>query len=228
MKSEIWNEENNIKAFTTGYSEEQIAIFNIECEIFLKEVLRQSAFLNSTFKSDVNDLAKANWLILNEITSSLYDCHQNIIICNIRVASRIFRDVLENMHILELLNKSNNPKYLIKWYANEVISHSEYRAWIKNQKTPELSELTREVYRLYSKYAHRTFESIYESYTENSNKTIVFNLYLDNTNTFNLKILSKYYSHLSYFITNTTLNYSDYNVLKDVQMQIIAEMFLKD
>ncbi|MCF6132726.1 hypothetical protein [Flavobacterium wongokense] len=227
MKSEIWNNESSRKAFSTGYEENEIEIFDVECEAFLREVMRQSAFLNDSFKDEDISLHKANWLILNEITSSLYDCHQNIIVGNIRIASRIFRDVLENMHILELINNSNKPKYLQDWYNNEVISHREYRNWIKTEKTEELSELTREVYRLYSKYSHRTYKSILESYSKENEQTLRFHAHLNRKIADDLKLLSTYYSHLSYFVKNTTLNYGDYKVLQSVQMSIIAEMFVK-
>ncbi|TBX64779.1 hypothetical protein EZL74_12890 [Flavobacterium silvisoli] len=227
MKSEIWNKENGLKAFTTGFTIEEIKLFDIECEEFLKEVIRQSAFLNNTFKTDVNDLKKANWLILNDITTSLYDCHQNMVDGNIRIASRVFRDTMENMHILELLNKSQKEKYLKNWYENEVISNSEYREWIKKEKSIELSELNRDVYRQYSKYAHRTYEAIYESYSQDIDSTIRFRLKLSRENPSDLKILSEYYSHLSYFIINTTLNYSDYNVLNRIQMSIISDLVVR-
>jgi len=227
MKSEIWKNESSRKGFSTGYEQKEIEIFDVECEAFLREVIRQSAFLNDSFKDEDESLHKANWLILNEITSSLYDCHQNIIVGNIRIASRIFRDVLENMHILELINNSNKPKYLKNWYKNEVISHREYRDWIKTEKTEELSELTRDVYRLYSKYAHRTYKSILESYSKDNNQSLRFHNRLNRKETDDLRLVSIYYTHLSYFVRNTTLNYGDYKVLKSVQMSIIAEMFVK-
>ena len=175
----------------------------------------------------MNDLKKANWLILNDITSSLYDCHQNMVDGNIRIASRVFRDAMENMHLLELLNKSEKEKYLKNWYENEVISNSEYREWIKKVKTIQLSELNRDVYRQYSKYAHRTYKAIYESYSKDVDCTIRFKVKLSRENQSDLKILSKYYSHLSYFIINTTLNYSDYNVLNKIQMSIISDLVVK-
>ncbi|MXN93213.1 hypothetical protein GR160_18445 [Flavobacterium sp. Sd200] len=225
MKSEIWDKESTIKAFTIGYTLEEINQFNDECKIFLNEVIRQSNFLNGTFNDNLNDLKKANWLILNDISSSLLDCHQQIMYGNIRMASRVFRDVMENMHILELLNKSQKEKYLVKWYKNEVISHGDYRDWIKKEESLELSELTRDVYRQYPKYAHRTYRAIYESYSQ-ENQFLNFNERLIFSNPQHLKIISKYYFHLSYFVINTSLDYADYNVLNSIQLSIIADILI--
>ena len=222
MKSEIWDKKNDIKGFTVGYSIEQIELFENECEEFLNLVLRMSSYNNDQFQESENDLKKANWMILNEITSALLDCLEMLKKDNIRMASRVYRDVMENMHILELINKSENGNHLIKWYENEVISHRKYRDWLKRQDE-ELSELTRDVYRIYSKFAHRTFEPIFESYDLNDDKTIRFKTTLDRKNQSDLKLLSKYYNFLTYFVLNTTFNYADYNVLDSVRMSVIAE-----
>jgi hypothetical protein len=224
MKSEIWDNESTVKAFTTGYDLKNIDLFDEQCEKLLRAVLFENSLIDKKFSDSIDNLEKANFLILNENTSSLYDCLRNIKIGNVRIAARVFRDTLENMHILELLNNSGNNKYLNLWYSNEVISHGDYRDWIKKTNS-ELSELTRVIYRLYSKYAHRTYKTILENY-EIENGFLKFNYHLDRTEEYHRKLLSRYYSHLSYFVLKTTLNYRDYNVHSITAMSRIAEDWL--
>lgn len=226
MKSEIWD-KNSKKAFTTGYSKKELDYFDKECEEFLTVVINLSASLNNTFSLNSKSIKKANWIILNDISCSLYDCLLELKKGNIRMSSRVFRDVMENMHLLVLLNKSENENLLLKWFNNEVIEHGKYRSWLKKENE-KLSELTRVVYRLYSKYAHRTYKPIFESYNISANENIEFKLYLDRDNSNDLKILSKYYSHLSYFVLNTSLNYSDYKVLDPYKLSIMANEALKN
>lgn len=222
MRSEIWDDKT-AKPFTVGYDLQHIKLFDEQCEKFLRSFLFENSLIDQNFELDSNNLQKANFLILNEITSALYDCLYQIKDGNIRIASRIFRDVLENMHILELFNIGDNKSYLVKWYDNEVISHSNYRDWIK-KKDADLSELNRVVYRLYSKYAHRTFKPIMENFDIIDGR-LKFNFNLNNENPEHLKILSKFYSHLSYFVMKNAWNYVDYNVHSKAAInRIISDM----
>lgn len=221
MKCNIWNKESAEVAFTKGFTLEEIEIFNIECESFLKKLLEESFSMKNDFCNDINDLKKATWLILNDIISSNYDCLQNLKIGNIRMASRVFRDNMENMNLVEFLNESEKPKYLTDWYKDEILSHSDYRNWLK--KTDEhLSTLTRDVYRIYSKYAHRTYHSILESYSLSKDKKLEYKYCIDKNNPKDLKLLSEYYSHLSYFINNSVLKYEKYKLISNSKLREIV------
>lgn len=225
MKSELWN-KNSIKAFTSGYSTEELNFFDKECEEFLTVVINLSKSLNNKFSANSIELKKANWLILNDISCSLFDCLAELKKGNIRIAGRVYRDVLENMHLLELLNKKDNGKLLKKWFNNEFIPHRTYRDWLK-KNDENLSTLTKDVYQLYSKFSHRTFKPIIESYYANENGNLEHKWHLDRQNNDDLKILSIYYSHLSYFVLKTSLNYVDYNVLDSFKLSVMANEALK-
>ena len=192
MKSEIWDKESTLKAFTKGFSIATIDFFDKECEEFLTVVINVSASLNERFDIDSKELKKANWIILNDISCSLYDCLNELKKGNVRLASRVFRDVLENMHLLELLNKSDDGTLLVKWFDNEIIPHGTYRDWLK-RKDEKLSKLTRDVYRLYSKFAHRTFEPIIESYDVTENDKLKFKLFLNKK----MMMTEKYYQDIT-------------------------------
>ena len=226
MKSELWDKDS-IKAFTTGYSTEELDFFDKECEEFLTVVINLSRNLNDKFSAESTELKKASWLILNDISCSLFDCLSELKKGNIRIAGRVFRDVLENMHLLELLNKSDDGKLLKKWFENEFIPHRTYRDWLK-KKDDKLATLTRDVYQLYSQFSHRTFKPISESYYTNENGNLEYKWHLDRQNHKDLKILSKYYSHLSYFVFNSSLNYKHYDVLNSFEMSIMADEALKN
>lgn len=226
MKSKIWDKDV-ITAFTIGYSIDEIEFFDNECEEFLTVVINLSKSLNDKFDKESNDLKKVNWLILNDISCSLYDCLSALKKGNIRIAGRVFRDVLENMHLLELLNKSDDGKLLKKWLNSEFIPHKTYRDWLK-KKDEKLSNLTRDVYQLYSQFSHRTFKPIMDSYSTNQNGNLEYKWLLDRQNSDDLKVLSKYYSHLSYFVLNTSLNYGDYKVLDTFELSVMANEALKN
>ena len=107
----------------------------------------------------------------------------------------------------------------------EIFSHRDYREWLKKADA-ELSELTRTVYRQYSKYAHRTYEPILENY-DIENGFLKFNFNLDRNNENHRKVLSQYYFHLSYFALKTSYNYHDYKVHGGGAMKRIADDLLK-
>jgi hypothetical protein len=226
MKSELWD-KNSTKAFTTGYSTEELDFFDKECEDFLTVVINLSKTQNNKFDVKSRELKKANWLILNDISCSLYDCLSELKKGNIRIAGRVFRDVLENMHLLELLNKSDDGKLLEKWFDNEFIPHRTYRDWLK-KKDEKFATLTRDVYQLYSQFSHRNFKPISESYNTNQNGNLEHKWHLDRKNSNDLKISSKYYSHLSYFVFNSSLNYGDYKILNSFELSVMANEALKN
>lgn len=217
----IWNKESVEIAFTKGYEIEDIKIFNKECETFLFEILTESFLLKDKFSNIEDSLDKATWLILNDILSSNYDCLQNLKAGNIRMASRIFRDNMENMNIAEFLNESGNTKFLKTWYKDEIISHSEYRNWLK-QNDVRFSELIRDVYRIYSKYAHRTYKTILENYSVTNENKLEFKYFIDINKSDDLKLISKYYSHLSYFISNSVLKLAEYSIISKEKLSEIA------
>lgn len=226
MKSEIWDKDS-IKAFTTGYSVEELIFFDKECEEFLTVVINLSRTLNDKFDYKSRELKKANWLILNDISCSLFDCLSELKKGNIRISGRVFRDVLENMHLLELLNKSDDGTLLEKWFDNEFIPHRTYRDWLK-KKDEKLATLTRNIYQLYSQFSHRNFKPISESYHTNEKGNLEHKWHLNRKNSEDLKILSIYYSHLSYFVLNSSLNYADYKVLNSFELSLMADEALKN
>ena len=199
MKSEIWKTDFS-KAYEDGYTIEEINSFYSEAELLLRQLVNYFESLNGKYSIENKDKNLLIYLVLNELINSLYDAVLVLHNGNIRMASNVFRQVMECRDIIKLIHSENGEEYIGKWFNDEYIPHSDYRKLIGDEDL-ELKDLTKNIYQRYSKYSHRSYSAIIDSYVLKTEK-LHFNRQLDLNSTAQRKILSRYYAHLATFILN--------------------------
>ena len=225
MKSEIWKSDFS-KAYESGYTIEEISSFNSEAELLLRQLVNHFESLNGNYSIENKDKNLLIYLVLNELINSLYDAVLALNNGNIRMASNVFRQVMECRDIIKLIHTENGNDYVEKWFNDEYIRHSDYRRIIGDEDL-ELKDLTKNIYQRYSKYSHRSYSAIIDSYVLKTEK-LQFNRQLDLNNNVHRKILSRYYKHLAQFILNVGLDPLEYDLISEFRMGVIMSNLLDE
>lgn len=224
MKSTIWK-ISFIEAYKSGYSKSEIEYFISEAELLLRQLINHFKSLNGMYSADKKDKNLLVYLILNELIYSLYDAVLAIQNGNIRMASRVFREVMECRDVIKLVHSENGEKYMDKWFKDEYIPHSDFRKTLGNDQNG-LKDLTRVIYQEYSKYTHRSYSAIIDSFILEDDK-LKFNMHLDINEPSHRKIISKYCVHTAQFILKTGLDPLEHNLISKISMGMIVNNMIE-
>ena len=121
-------------------------------------------------------LEKALWMLFVDSLDALRDCSAALSRKEHRIAGRLFRDALETMDLAEFLatNDAKAKKALTEWYENEVISHRKSRDALQRKLGQDVSQQRRQRYRELSKFTHRTYRALLQSYSVGRNDRLVY------------------------------------------------------
>jgi hypothetical protein len=175
MPSFVW-ERDPAEAYREPYeygAQEQFAREAAAVVTRLKAVYEPH---NHSFKLDDRSARHAVWMLQVDALSALSDAIDLLAEKRFRVASRLFRDVVETLdasYYFALAGDAATPN-LKKWYENEVISHRVFRDFVKRHHGPEQAEHLRNLYSDLSKYTHRTFRALSMSYLLGRDDTAVY------------------------------------------------------
>ncbi len=137
-----------------------------------------------TMKYHKNDhsLEKATWMLAVDLNDTLLE-----ILCLFEekrhsTGFRLFRDIVETMDLLYVLHFSTPraEKTLKKWYENSTIPHKDSRMYIQEIEGAEAAEKRSKYYSELSKFTHRTYLSLLNSYSLGKNNMLVNDSYSQN------------------------------------------------
>ena len=180
MSSFVWEREP-AEAYSEPYEyggQEQFAREAASVVAHLKSIYELQ---NKSFKIGDQSMRHAVWMLQVDALSALSDTIDLLAEKRFRVASRLFRDVVETLdasYYFALAGEAG-AKNLAKWYANEVISHRVFRDFVKHHHSPERAEHLRSLYSDLSKYTHRTFRALSMSYLRGRDNTAVYDGFRD-------------------------------------------------
>ncbi len=165
MASFVWGRDPQ-EAFDNPYEYDAQEQFVREASAFLKIIFEKLHEHNRKFHRDDTSLIKAIWMLDLDMIDSLQECLDLLVAKRHRIASRLFRDVVESLDLLKLFNSGTDrsEKLLLEWYKNEVISHGEARNYLKEVDGENASKNRRDYYRQLSKFTHRTYRALTDSY----------------------------------------------------------------
>jgi len=165
MPSFVWDREPS-EAFSEPYEYGGQEQFVREANAVLAELKTHYARLDRSFSRDERTVQKAVWMLqvdaLGALTDALYLTEGK----RHRLASRLFRDVVETMDASFYFFHGGNKAHtdLVKWFENEVIPHRILREFIKSLHGNEKFQSLRSTYSDFSKYTHRTYRALLMSY----------------------------------------------------------------
>ena len=165
MSSIVWQRDTQ-EAFENPYEYGAQDQFRREASILLNNLYK---ILNSNlkqYKLDDTSVEKAVWLLQVDALDGLFDALEAIEFKRHRVASQLFRGVMEALDLAALFasRSSKSMGLLTKWYNNEVILHREYRKHIEASKGAKAKEERAKLYKALSQFTHRTYRAILDGY----------------------------------------------------------------
>ncbi|WP_040725807.1 hypothetical protein [Thiomicrorhabdus sp. Kp2] len=165
MTSFVWEREPS-EAFSEPYEYGGQEQFSREAQAVLEDLKFHYSKLNHSFSREDKSVEKAVWLLQVDSLSALYEGLMLIGEKRHRIASRLFRDVIETMDASLYFSQAGlkSRTNLEKWYKDEVIPHRVCREFIKKHQGEDKFERLRSVYRDLSKYTHRTYRALLMSY----------------------------------------------------------------
>lgn len=175
MPSFVW-ERDPSEAYQEPYEYGGQEQFSREATALIARLKSIYETSNPSFGVDDQSRARAVWMLQVDALSALSDAVSLLGEKRFRVASRLFRDVVETLdasYYFALAGDAAEAN-LLKWYSNEVISHRVFRDFVKRHHGPEQAEHLRNLYSDLSKYTHRTFRTLSMSYLLGHKDTAVY------------------------------------------------------
>jgi hypothetical protein len=154
-------------------------------EQFLREFVRFITAINEQLNKSVlcyhrddRSLEKAMWMIAHDVVDALLEISRLLVEKRHRVASRMFRDCLENVDLLAVLGSGTqfSENALTKWYDNKTIPHRDSRQYLESIKGEDSAE-RRHYYGQLSKFTHRTYRALLHSYSLGAGNLLVHDSY---------------------------------------------------
>ena len=205
MSSFVWGRDPQ-EAFDNPYEYDAQEQFVREAKVFLKRMTEALDGYNMKFNRDDVGLKKATWMLLQDLVDSLYECLVLIQEKRHRVAARLFRDVVETLDLLKLFHSGTEKasRTLEKWYENEVISHGKARDYLKDVEGEAVAAARRDYYRQLSKFTHRTYRSLLDSYVLGRGDKLAHDSHSSSKLLVLPQIISAYYAVLGDLIIQVT------------------------
>lgn len=177
MASIIWNRDPQ-EAINNPYEYNAQNQFHREAMTLTKR-LSDKLLDNKKYTLSDRTLEKATWMLQTDALFAFRDGVQLIEQKKHRVTSRLLRDILDSVHLIEYFNSSTSKsiKALNDWFDDKLIMHSEYREFVK-QRDGELTATTKKnAHRILSRFTHRSYRSLLYGYSLNPEETISYDEY---------------------------------------------------
>lgn len=210
MASIVWG-RNPQEAFQNPYEHEVNKDFSIEAHTLLESFLKHLMKKNRVFTKQDTSLTKAEWMLLTDSVDGLMEALELLDNKRHRVSARIFRDVIENLDLVSFFrsNTDKSKQYLAKWFEGEFIPHKIYRDFLRETMGEEARKNSADYYRVLSKYTHRTYKALCDSYIVGTDKKIAYDTYtIDSLSDPRILVLSQTTSAYYAVIADLTLRLS--------------------
>lgn len=174
MASFVWGRHPQ-EAYDNPYEYEAQEQFVREAKELLSQLQVTLDNFTMVFHRDDRTLEKATWMLAVDLIDVLLESVQLLEEKRHRVAFRLFRDAVETIDLLQVLNSSTPraEKSLCLWYENQTIPHIESRRHIEDTQGREAAFKRRDYYIELSKFTHRTYRALLKSFSLGSDDMMV-------------------------------------------------------
>jgi len=165
MPSLVWGRSPQ-EAYDSPYEYEVQDQFVREAKSLLKHMNTAFQKYSMKFHRDDHSIKKSVWMLQLDALDSLKDALDALVNKKHRVASKLFRGIVETLDLAEYFHRNSNKsnRQLEKWYNDEVIPNSLYRDLIKETKGIKAKEEKTYYYSTLSKIIHRTYKVLLYGY----------------------------------------------------------------
>jgi len=218
MASIIWNRDPQ-EAINNPYEYNAQKQFYREA-ITLTDKIADKLLNNKKFHLNDKTLEKAIWMLQTDTLFAFRDAVLLLEQKKHRIVGRLFRDILECIHLIEYLSsgteKAKNDLNL--WFNDFLIMHSEYRNFIKKRDGENVAKLKRDLHRTFSKFTHRSYKILLYGYALGKDDVIFY----DEKWTLPQSV-SMYYAFLGHFGQFILENLKNYGIISKAEIQIMWE-----
>lgn len=165
MPSQVWGREAQ-EAFRNPYEYDIQEQFVREATIILNKLNEKFQTYSMKFHSGDKSIKKAVWMLQLDALDSLRDALISLQEKRHRLAGKLFRDIVETMDLASFFyqNTTSSNRQLRRWYKDKTVPNKEYRNFIKNNVSKNLSDVKRRYYNDLSKFTHRTYGALLNGY----------------------------------------------------------------
>lgn len=165
-KTRLWT-QNLSEVVRNPYDYENQSLFLKEAKFVLDEVYRHYDKYLLKFSVDDRTKAKAIWMLHLDALDTLRDCIYLLDKKKHRTVGKLFRDVTEVLDLAALFwsEPDDNPKYLNKWYKDEVVPHRVFRDHLNATKGESFRKYSATMYDSLSKWTHHCYSRLLNSYS---------------------------------------------------------------
>jgi hypothetical protein len=201
MTNFVWDRDPE-EAYANPYEYEAQEQFAREAASLLNKYHKYISSNSKRYHRDDTSKEKAIWMLHVDALDALRDCLDLINEKKHRLACRLFRDVIETLDIAAYFSSASaeSNSNLIKWFKNEIISHSKYRDFIKKTKGESEAEGLKENYKSLSKFTHRSYRALANSYILGAEDCLVYDGHRDSNILVLPHTISAYYAILANLI----------------------------
>jgi hypothetical protein len=214
MASIIWDRDPQ-EAIDNPYEYNAQKQFHREA-IILADKLSETLLNKKEFFLTEKTLEKAIWMLQTDALFSFRDAVQLLDQKKHRVVGRLFRDILESVHLVEYFN-SRTPKSKValnKWFNDVPIMHREFRDFVKMRNGEKDANTKRDAHRILSKFTHRSYKILLYGYALGSDSKIFYD------EGWSLpQSISMYYVFLGHFGLLVVDNFKNYGVLEKDEVE---------
>lgn len=165
MPSLVWGRSPQ-EAYDNPYEYEAQEQFVQEAKSLLKHINTIFQKNSMRFHREGHSIKKAVWMLQLDALDSLKDALDALVNKKHRVASKLFRGIVETLDLAAYFHMDSNKsnRQLKKWYNDEIILNSLYRDFIEKTKGIKAKEEKTDYYKTLSRITHRTYKVLLYGY----------------------------------------------------------------
>ena len=166
MPSIVWGRDSQ-EAFENPYEYGAQEQFAREAAALLRALYRLLNCERHHYHRDDRSANKAVWLLHMDALDGLFDLLENLTAKRPRVAALIFRAIEESLDLATLFATGSPAATALlgRWFDNEVVPHRVYRQYLREAEGPDAAEERAARYHSLSKFTHRTYRAITDTYS---------------------------------------------------------------
>lgn len=164
LKNIIWTRDPQ-EAMDNPYEWDAQKKFVKEANEFLRKI-RKHIIENKTFTKDDISKEKAIWMLSLVALDSAIEITISLKRNQIHVIYHLLRSIQEALDLATFFSFGDEKatESLNKWYSGVIVSHGEYRAYLKKLGNKEKSDHLNEIYKTLSKFNHNAYPTLLYSY----------------------------------------------------------------
>ncbi|MBW8199625.1 hypothetical protein [Flagellimonas abyssi] len=218
MRNFIWNRDPQ-EAMDNPYEYEAQKQFRKEAKKLIRG-LRSYIITEYNFKLTEKSTEKAVWMLTMNALDSALEIVRSLNKQNHRVTAHLLRTIDESIDLAEFFNSESieAKNKLDRWFNDEIISHSDFRDYIKKTRGEETSQLHRDYYRTISKFSHNSYKTLLYSYVQLGDESIIHESKYDSGILIPVQTISMYHAISGAYFQKIAFKMAEFNLIDTIKM----------